>query len=305
MNKPLISYLKQFSITLSNIIIKLLVFAAFIGLLICCNNSKSGDYKLISYLDIKVDSLGKLPRNPYVVDLQKNNKHLIVIGTLHSRDSSNQMFNDIEKIFKSLNPEIAINEGGQIKKTYADRNSAILKNGELGLLKYLCDNHNINMVNGDMPDDKEFNELSKSYSKEEALLFFASERFVLPYTYWDEKGSLDSLYKSDFIEGYLEQCNIKLSTEEKQFSYYKLLYKKYFGKEFNINNIASDDFSPIREKHHFCEVARKSKEFRDRFLLQQIEEQLKFHNKVIVVFGGWHVLAIEPALTQIINLTAE
>jgi len=279
----------------------LIFFSCYIFLISCNNITSVDDFKLISYLDIKVDSIGRLPKVPYVVDLQKNNKHLIVIGTLHSRDTSNQMFADIENIFATLKPDIAINEGGQIKKTYTDRNSAIKKNGEIALLKFLCDQQNIKMENGDMPDDVEFDELSKVYSKDEALLFFASERFVLPFTYWDEKGNLDSLYKSDFIEGYLTACSIKLTDEEKQFSHYKMLYKKFFNKEFSINSISTDDFSPIRKKHHFCDVARKSKEFRDRYLLKQIEMNLKLHNKVIVVFGGWHVLAIEPALTQIIR----
>lgn len=293
---------------MTNIILKFLIFVFFSGVLTSCDNFKTDikeDYKLISYVYIKVDSLGKLPTNPYVVDLQKNSKHLIVIGTLHSRDTNNPMFIDIEKIFINLKPEIAINEGGQVKKTYSDRNSSIAMNGELGLLKFLCDNQNIKLINGDMSDDKEFYELSKIYSKDEALLFFASERFVLPYTYWDEKGNLESLYKSDFIEGYLEPCGINLKPEEKQFSYYKGLYKKYFNKEFNIDSISSDDFSPIRKKHYFCEVARKSKELRDRYLLQQIEEQLIHHDKVLVVFGGWHVLSIEPALKQIINRTGK
>lgn len=280
------------------------ILVVFLNILTSCNNpnpATTEDYKLISYLDIKVDSLGHLPNNPYVVDLHKNNKHLIVIGTLHSRDTANQIFADIEKTFTILKPQIAINEGGLVKKKYSDRNSAIEKNGELGLLKFLCDNESIEMVDGDMPDDKEFYELSKAYSKDEALLFFASERFILPYTYWVKKGNLDSLYKSDFIESYVEPCEIKLTPEEKQFSYFKGLYKKYFNIEFTTDRICSDDFSPIRKQHHFCEVARKSKELRDKYLLQEISEQLDHHDKVLVVFGGWHVLAIEPALNRIIN----
>lgn len=289
---------------MTNIIIKFLIFIPLIAMLTSCNNSKPNkaeNYKLISYLNIKVDSLGKLPQIPYVVNLQKGSKHLIAIGTLHSRDTNNVMFTEIEKMFINLKPEIAINEGGQITKTYTDRNSAILSNGELGLLKFLCDKQSVKMFNGDMPDDKEFNDLSEAFSKDEALVFFATERFVLPYTYWNENGNLDSLYKSNFIEGYLEQCGIKLTLQEKKFSYYKNLYKKYFNKEFNIDSICSNNFSPIRKTHHFCEVARKSKEFRDMYLLQEINEQLTNNDKVLVVFGGWHVLAIEPALTQIIN----
>ncbi|MEA3496238.1 MAG: hypothetical protein U9R42_09410 [Bacteroidota bacterium] len=289
---------------MTNIILKFLTFMFFLSILTSCknlNSDKTDNYKLISYLDIKVDSLGNLPKVPYVVDLNKNNKRLIVVGTLHSRDTTNNMFSEIEKIFIDFKPEIAINEGGQITKIYSDKNSAIIKNGETGLLKYLCDKQNIKMLNGDMPDKKEFYELETYYSKDEILFFFASERFVLPYTYWGKKGNLDSLYKSNLIEGYLVSEGIKLTSEEKQFSYYKSLYKRYFKKEFNIDSIKSDDFSPIRNTNHFCEIARKSKELRDKYLIQQIEKQLENYDKVLVVFGGWHILAIEPALTQIIN----
>ncbi|MBI4647165.1 MAG: hypothetical protein HY738_11395 [Bacteroidia bacterium] len=221
------------------------------------------------------------------------------------------MFADIEKIFINLKPEVAINEGGQITKTYTDKNTAIIKNGESGLLKFLCDNQSIKMLNGDMPDSLEFSELIKTYSKDEALFFFASERFILPFTYTNNKvnleclsignGILDSLYKSDFIEGYLILEGIKLTIEERQFSYFKSLYKKYFKNEFSIYKISSDDFSPIRKRHYLCEVARKSKELRDKYLLKKIEEQLKLHDKVLVIFGGWHVLAIENALKQIMK----
>ncbi len=200
-----------------------------------------------------------------------------------------------------MSPEVAINEGGEVLKMYTDRNTAIENNGEIGLLKFLCDKQKIKMINGDMPDDKEFEELSMAYSVDEALFFFASERFVLPYTYWDESGNIDSLYESDFIKGYLELCNIKLMPDKKSFSFYKQLYERYLKTKFSIKSICSDNFSPIRRKHHFCEVARKSKELRDKYLLRQIEEQLKNNDKVIVVFGGWHVLAIEPALKQIIK----
>ncbi len=291
---------------MTNIFTKFLTFMFFFSILTSCKNSNpktTENYNLISYLDIKVDSKGNLPKVPYIIDLHKNKKHLIVIGTLHSRDTTNNMFVEIGKIFADFQPEVAINEGGQITKTFSDKNSAIIKNGEFGLLKFLCDNQNIKMLNGDMPDKKEFYELVKYYSKDEALFFFASERFVLPYTYWAEKENLDNLYTSDLIEGYLVSEGIKLTSKEKQFSYYKDLYKNYFKKEFNIDSINSDDFSPIKNNHHFCEVARKSKELRDKYLIQQIEEQLKYYDKVLVVFGGWHILAIEPALTQIINNT--
>ena len=61
------------------------------------------------------------------------------------------------------------------------------------------------------------------------------------------------------------------------------------------------DFAPFGTRNHFDDVTRKSKELRDVYLCKQIESQMKIYNRVLVVFGGWHVLAIEPAFSQIMN----
>lgn len=191
---------------------------------------------------------------------------------------------------------------GSVTDSYLDRNNAIQKDGEVGLLKLLCDGLKIKMINGDVQEKDEFLGLSKAFSREEALFFFASERFFLPLKHWGhEECNIDSLYKFDFIDGYLKSCEIELSKEEKTFEYYKKLYKKYFYKDFQIEDIKSDDFASIKNQHHFSEVARKSCEFRDRHLLSLIENELKKHDKIIVVFGGWHVLAIEPSIQLIIE----
>ena len=283
---------------------KFLSSILFIGAFTGCTFDKPSekeDHTFVSYLDIKIDSLGRPPEVPYTVDLQKNKKRLIVVGTLHSMNPDNPMFTKIEEIFNELNPEITINEGGQVSKTFIDRDTAISSDGETGLLKFLCDKKGIKMLNGDMPESDEFYELSKEFSQEEALLFFASERFVLPYKYFNQTGNFDSLYENDFMKGYMEVNGIKLAPKEKTFSHYKMLYQKFFQLEFSMENIQPDNFSPIRKTHPFCEIARASKKTRDRYLAQQIESQLKQHDKVLVVFGAWHVLAIEPTLRQIIN----
>ncbi|MEO6230945.1 MAG: hypothetical protein ABJB11_17590 [Ferruginibacter sp.] len=258
-------------------------------------------YELISYLKINVDSNGNLVKNPYVIDLHNKQKHLIVIGTQHSRDTSNNMFAVIEKIFYQLKPELIINEGGNLTKSFSSRNQAILKEGELGLEKFLADNAGIKTLNGDMNDKLEFEELSKAYSKEEALLFFASERFILPYAFGQYSGDLEKVYDSIFIKKYLLKEGISLTAKERKFSFYTKLYKKYFHQEFSLDNIDQFNFTPFRQQSRLNDVTRESKEIRDIALLETIEQQLKVHDTILVIFGGWHVLAIEPALKQIVE----
>ena len=264
-------------------------------------NANAQHYKLVSYLDIKVDSMGHLPHNPYVISLKNKNKQLIVIGTEHNRDTLNPMSRAIEDTFYHFRPQVIINEGGNLYKTYPSRNQAVNKDGELGLEKFLADNSGIKTLNGDEPDKLEFDELTAAFSKDEALLFFASERFIFPFAFGQYNGQLEAAYDSVFIKKYLDKEGVKLSPEEKKFSYYTKIYKRYFHQDFSLGNINQLYFTPFSRKHHFNDVTRKSKELRDQYLLRKIAETLKHNDRVMVVFGGWHVLAIEPALKQVME----
>ena len=148
---------------------------------------------------------------------------------------------------------------------------------------------------------KNLTNFRKLIQREEAILFYGSERFVFPFAFGQYEGAIDTNYVNNSIEKDYKQTNIKLSNNEKTFDYYKSLYKKYFNTEFTLDTISQLDFTPFSKRNHFCDVSRKSKEFRDKYLLRQIEEQLNKHDKVMVVYGGWHILAIEPALKQIMN----
>jgi hypothetical protein len=258
-------------------------------------------YATISYLDIKVDSMGNLPKNPYVITLSNKTKQLSVVGTQHSYDTAAAMFTVIEDIFNRLKPEIIINEGGNLTKKYASRNQAIKRSGELGLEKYLADNAGIKTINGDMPDKLEFDQLSKTFSKQEALVYFASERFIFPYAFGQYPGNLEAQYDSVFIKGYLLKEKIELNAEERTFAYYKEAYKKYFKQDFSLDNINQLDFTPFLRRGHFNDITRSSKQIRDQYLLSKIEEQLKLHSRILLVFGGWHILAVEPALKEIMT----
>lgn len=265
------------------------------------NDNPKFEYKQISYLVIPVDSMGNLPRNPYILQYKEGDKELLVIGTQHTSDTTNPMYPIIENLFYEFKPDVIINEGGDLTKTYNDKNEAILANQELGLEKYLADKVGIKTINGDEPLKFEYADLVNTYSKEEVFVFLASERFIFPYIFGQYNGSIEEEYDKHFIINYLNKNDIPLTDQEKSFEQYKLLYKKFFNQEFSMDNISQLDFTPFSRRSRFCDVTRSSKEFRDKYLLMQIQKQLEQHQRVMVVYGGWHVLAIEPALYQIIN----
>ena len=262
-------------------------------------------YPTISYLNIKLDSFGHLPSNPYILEFENKKKKIVFCGTNHlSNDSDidNPMFKKIEEKFFSFKPDICVNEGGDVSnKKYASRQEAIRKSGEIGLTKILSDSLKIKTINGDPPNQLEFKGLLKKYSKGEFLVYIATERLMwsLVGRYITDSAGIEKNYVS-FIQDYImRQGKVYLNKNERSFSFFKDNYKKLLGRAFNINEL--EPTNPFISEGKFQEIGRASKEIRDQFLLKTIDNLLDTNDKVFVVFGGWHLLTCKPGLEQIIK----
>lgn len=268
-------------------------------------NTAPQNYPTVSYLDIKLDSAGRLPSNPYVLTFKNGKKEIVFCGVNHLTDDSNinnPMFTGIEQQFYTFKPTVCVNEGGDLsKKNYASRNEALLQDGEIGLVKILADSLKIKTVNGDIQDSLEFKSLLKQYSKGEFLAYIVTERLM-----WGLKGAgiSDSLIlakKFDaFIKNYiLKKGAVQLNKEEQTLAFFKANYEKLLKRPFALETLAPTN--PFDPKGKFQEIGRKSKEIRDQYLLQTIDQLLDQQDKIFVVFGGWHLLTCEPGLKAIIN----
>ncbi|KQC02285.1 hypothetical protein [Pedobacter sp. Hv1] len=262
-------------------------------------------YPTVSYLDIKLDSTGKLPSNPYVLTFKNGKKEIIFCGVNHLTDDSdisNPMFAGIEQQFFASKPEVCVNEGGDLsKKVYASKKEALLQDGEIGLVKILADSLKIKTVNGDIQDSLEFKSLLKQYTKGEFLAYIVTERLM-----WGLKGAriTDSVAMAEKFDGFIKNYIMKkgavqLSKEEQTLAFYKANYEKLLNRPFALETLAPTN--PFDPKGKFQQIGRKSKEIRDQYLLQTIDQLLDKQDKVFVVFGGWHLLTCEPGLKAIID----
>lgn len=285
-----------------------------IALLSACRNTEKPQntlldsthiYPTISYLKIKLDSERHLPANPYIMEFKNGKKQVVFCGVNHLKDDSdikNPMFDTIEKKFFAFRPELCINEGGDIsQKIYSSKNDALLKDGEIGLVKILADSLKVKAINGDISDSLEFRQLLKKYTKGEFLAYIVTERLM-----WGLRGA--NILKHDeienkfngFIKDYImEKGKVSLNPEERSFAFYKSNYQKLLNIPFDIEELEPTD--PFNPKGKFQEIGRTSKEIRDQFLLKTIDKLLDSHDKIFIVFGGWHLLTCEPGLKEIIN----
>ncbi len=295
----------------------LLPIAVSIILLASCNDHKPDKtiaadsvhvYPAVSYLDIKLDSHRRLPSNPYILTFEKGKKKIVFCGVTHlasNDDTDNPMFKAIEEKFYSFRPDVAVNEGGDIsKKQYASRKDALSKDGEIGLTKILCDSLKIGTVDGDPADDLEFNELLKRFTKGQMLAYIATERLM-----WSLKGQqikdtaeIEKMY-NEFIQNYIiKKGKVDLSTTEQTFAFYRSNYEQLLQRPFKLADL--EPANPFEPNGTFQKIGRTSKEIRDQYLMKTIDSLLTTHDKVFVVFGGWHLLTCKPGLEQIINASA-
>ena len=273
------------------------------------NNDTTHIYPTISYIDIKLDSNGQLPSNPYILEFTKGKKTVVFCGVTHLTDDSdieNPMFTKIEQKFFAFKPDVSVNEGGDIsKKVYTSKQDALSKDGEIGLTKILCDSLKIKTVDGDPTADFEFQELLKTYSKGEILAYIVTERLM-----WGLKGQrisdsfeIEKRYEA-FVQNYIiKKGGITLTKPEQSFSFYKSNYEQLLKRPFDISDL--EPTNPFEPNGKFQKIGRASKEIRDQFLIRTVDKLLNTNDKIFIVFGGWHLLTCKPGLEEVINRKRE
>lgn len=297
-------------------VLSVLSQCVFLLLLFSCKEKQSEAFKyptrdyrtvklfldtLNAQLQAQMDSTGSYSI-PYT-DITSGKKHLIFFGASHTRNSEHPQFAQLTKAFENMNPEIAFNEGGQIKEDhkYATADSAIISNGETGLLKYLCDGIGIKMMDGDMDDKQEFAALQQEIPKDKIYLYMAVERYLNGYKQGHFPGmTLEEGWTKKFIP-YLVRSEFNLTTEEQSFDYLKTIYKQYLHRDFSLDSLVEIQEYYLIDDGVFGDVGRATKTVRDQALLKKIDKAFEQYDRVFVVFGGSHRIALEPALQEIMN----
>ncbi|MGL4630708.1 MAG: hypothetical protein ACRCVT_05820 [Leadbetterella sp.] len=286
------------------------IFFVFTLFVFCSCKSKTDKkslYPTIDYLLVKrkLDTLNaeiKLTGyKPTFTTLTKGNKTIVFFGASHVQDSLHPQFEALRRVFIDLKPEVAFNEGGQLPDSLHFRSlgKAIEADGETGLAKYLCDNNGTKLFNGDMDTSEEFKILLKHFPKEQVFLYLAIERFLHPY----KNGYLANLpieqaYQKGFI-AYLRKHNFPVDSES--LDYIKTLYMKYFKTPLTMGTLIEVHDYYLMNTGIFGKIGRKSKDIRDQVLLQKIDDSLDTFDRVFVVFGASHWVAVQPALNYIIS----
>lgn len=239
---------------------------------------------------------------PYTLRFNNQNKELLAVGFSHTYDINNPQLSILKKLFQEFNPDVTLNEGGQITKKFKDEKEAVTANGEPGMLKYLSDLNNKKLINGDTPDSVEYKIMLSKYSKDDLFLYYIMERLIGPYLYGAHRDrSIEDLYETVIQKWFINE-GFPVDEDLKTFAGYKKLYHSKIGHDLELTiNPDIELFDYVNPDCKYCSIGRASKILRDSVLLEKINAELKTHNKVMVVFGHGHILAIEPALKKLME----
>ncbi|HEY9048896.1 MAG TPA: hypothetical protein VIN08_23510, partial [Ohtaekwangia sp.] len=78
-------------------------------------------------------------------------------------------------------------------------------------------------------------------------------------------------------------------------------YKHYLHQDLSLDSLVEVQEYYLLDDGIFGDVGRATKVVRDQALLQKIDQALSKYDRVFVVFGGSHRIAVEPALQQIMK----
>ena len=282
----------------------------------CAKKDDNQTYKVNNYLVVKtrLDSINSLPesdllsnwRNEIAFYDSVGHKQIVFVGCSHSsNDTTHPQYIIMEELFNKSKPQLAFNEGCDwgLKGKFKTKFEAIQdRSGEVGFLQYLSDQAGIEMQNGDMPEALEYQLMFKNNDFDLTYLIFALERFVNLYKHGVYPNTtIEKAFEEKFVKKQLQAFKIPLTEEQKHFSYFKKVYFNYFKEQFNLKNSQSIDNYYLEENGPLGNIHRKSKEVRDHYLLAKIDSALNKVDRVFVAFGASHILAVKPALKQILE----
>jgi hypothetical protein len=116
----------------------------------------------------------------------------------------------------------------------------------------------------------------------------------------DTTAGLENTYRKELIAFY-EARNVHFRPEEKTFDYIRKAYHDLFNADLDVSHIPGEKFYFLDNGSPLCELGRHSKMIRDQALLEKIRHAFKTNDRVLVVFGGAHAIAVKPALYELME----
>lgn len=226
---------------------------------------------------------------PYVVDVRRNASRLVLFGGFHSSDPTLPMFDRIASAFAELGPDFALHEGTP-PHPEADRETAIRRHGEAGLVTHLAAGRGIATASMDVPLADEARLLRHELSEAETLVFLVV-RQLASFNRKTARMDFDGYFGDFFalIAPALGRASIDWPLVE-------TAHHQVAGRPLEVRRVTARETDPMRDDLVTQRIARRSNRLRDEYMLDRLLAALERHRQVFAVVGVSHAVMLEPAL---------
>jgi hypothetical protein len=239
---------------------------------------------------------------PYLWQQSVGDKHLVVLGTHHDRDLRSPMYARLERALRQARPEVIIHEGVVPANLMTEPlPAAIERAADLGMTATLAPKLGARLRSGDAPARSEIEGLLNRHRTLDVFVFLVAQRFVGSDRHPDAS-SLERDYSS-FVHDYLEGNRFPLVDEWRAWEGFRKAFLQVTGRSFSALDWDPELLNPTYRTGALSDVVRSSEDFRDASLVAAIQDELQQHDRVAVVFGCLHILAIQPELESVAHGT--
>jgi len=231
---------------------------------------------------------------PYVVEVERGPSRLLVFGGRHSSDPADPMFDQIESAFRTLAPTFALHEGTP-PQVETDREIAIRRHGEAGLVRHLAARAGIDTASMDIPLAEEARLLRRRIGRSKALVFLVV-RQLASFNRKTARMDFDGYFGEFFarIAPALELAAINWPLVEAE-------HLRVLGQPLSARGVTAIETDPLYDDLPTQRIARWSNRLRDTHMVRRLLAALAEHERVFATVGVTHAVMLEPALRAVIE----
>ena len=241
------------------------------------------------------------PDLPYILEEEKEGKLLIFLGAVHSNDPAHPQWPQFESRWRHFvnhpNTKKTVFVEGHAELDEGATKEQALANGESPLAIWEARQAGIPVESPEPDRVKEIKHLQLNFSDAQVVTYYfgrqmlqwaRQDRQLQPDTDWrDYAGIL--LGRLDESGCFAEGVNLENAMA---------WFKQVTGREFDSQEM--ETLYTVSDPYQ-SRVSAASGDYRDKFLLKRIEEELTKGNDLFIVYGSGHAIKLEASIKDLVS----
>jgi hypothetical protein len=231
---------------------------------------------------------------PYVLDLSGARGRLVLFGGRHTSDPADPMFESIARLFANLAPAFALHEGTP-PQVEPNREIAIRRHGEAGLVRHLAAGAGIETASMDIPLADEARLLRRELSLDAALVFLVVRQLA---SFNRKTARMD---RAAYFAEFFATIGPPLGLPAIEWARVEQAHERVLGRPLVADAVSAHETDPTADALPTQRIARRSNRLRDEHMLRELIDAVAVHRRVFAAVGVSHAVMLERALRVALN----